>query len=317
MVRVYGLRISSARLKITNQQAGVDSRPGNLYLSSVTRLVDLLIEFLQSEHQRGKRHVFLEDEVRNTLRELKLRLKKNHTTPAPAAPAPTPVAIAPTPPLPRSEVVVQGDDKTARLASIRRQTENWAPARSLGTLRETMVFSAGNPDARIMLVGEGPGYNEEREGKPFVGEAGDKLAAILKAMGTSREEVYISNLMKFRPASPGQTINNRKPSREELECCLPLLLAEISVVTPDIIIVLGSTAAEGLLGIGGPLEKLRGKWHVISGIPARVTFHPSQLLLGGNSNKAKEALWDDMLEVMEKLSMPISERQRGFFRKRP
>ncbi len=176
-----------------------------------------------------------------------------------------------------------------------------------------MVFATGNPDARIMLVGEAPGYNEEKEGQPFVGPAGQKLNDILKAMGIAREEVYISNLVKFRPAIAGQTTNNRKPSQNEMASCLPLVQAEISVVQPEIIIALGGTAAEGLLNLEGAVGGMRGKWHSLAGIPTRVTYHPSYLLQSGGSNQVKRALWEDMLEVMEKLGMPISEKQRGFF----
>lgn len=275
----------------------------------MTRPVDALIEFLQSEQERGKSHVFLDDEARDGLRELFIRAKKPVETRVAAAPQ---VSVS-APVLATSELVVEGTDKAAQLASIQLQAQNWAPARSLGTLRETMVFAAGNPDARVMLVGEAPGYNEEKEGQPFVGPAGQKLNDILKAMGISREEVYISNLVKFRPAIPKQTTNNRKPSPEEMASCLPLVLAEISVVKPEIVVALGGTAAEGLLGLSGSVGEMRGKWHAISGIPTRVTYHPSYLLQSGGSNQVKRALWEDMLEVMEKLGMPISEKQRGFF----
>jgi DNA polymerase len=176
-----------------------------------------------------------------------------------------------------------------------------------------MVFATGSPDAEIMLVGEAPGYNEEKEGEPFVGPAGQKLNDILKAMGLRREDVYISNLVKYRPALPKQTTNNRKPSAEEMAACLPLVLAEISVLRPKIIIALGGTTAEGLIGLEGPVASMRGQWHEVSGIPARVTYHPSYLLQSGGSNDVKRALWEDMLAAMEKLGMPVSEKQRGFF----
>jgi DNA polymerase len=164
-----------------------------------------------------------------------------------------------------------------------------------------------------MFVGEAPGYNEEKEGEPFVGPAGQKLNYILKAMGIQRADVYISNLVKFRPSLPKQTTNNRKPSPEEMAACLPLVMAEISVVRPKLIIALGGTAAEGLLGLEGTVGAMRDKWHDLSGIPARVTYHPSYLLQSGGSNDVKRALWEDMLAAMEKLGMPISEKQRGFF----
>ena len=213
----------------------------------------------------------------------------------------------------KQDAIVSGSGKAEQLAGLKKQAEHWEPAMALGTLRETMVFATGNPDAAIMLVGEAPGYNEEKECEPFVGPAGQKLNDILKAMGVRREDVYISNLVKFRPSVPKQTTNNRKPSAEEMAACLPLVMAEISVVQPKIIIALGGTAAEGLIGLQGTVGSMRGKWHEVSGIPARVTYHPSYLLQSGGSNDVKRALWEDMLASMEKLGMPVSEKQRGFF----
>ena len=176
-----------------------------------------------------------------------------------------------------------------------------------------MVFATGNSDARIMLVGEAPGYEEERKREPFVGPAGQKLTDILKAMGIPREEVYISNIVKFRPATPRQTTNNRKPSPEEMAACLPFILAEVEIVKPECIIALGGTAAEGLLGISGSVGSMRGSWHEFGGIPLRVTYHPSYLLRSQSDLSTKRQVWEDMLAVMERLGMPVSEKQRGFF----
>ncbi len=274
----------------------------------MSRPVDTVIEFLKSERARGREHVFLDDAARDGLRELFIRARE-----AAAQPAVQTQVAAGARSVMSEELRIEGSTKKEQLESIRRAAENWGPARALGSLRETMVFAVGNPEARIMLVGEAPGYNEEKEKEPFVGPAGQKLNDILKAMGLSREEVYISNLVKFRPAIPKQSTNNRKPSPEEMAACLPLVLAEISVVKPQIIIALGGTAAEGLIGLEGTVGSMRGKWHEVSGIPARVTYHPSYLLQSGGSNDVKRALWEDMLAAMEKLGMPISEKQRAFF----
>lgn len=271
----------------------------------MTRPVDSLIDFLQAEQARGRSHVFLDDSAREGLRELYIRMRMPVAVPAAEAPAAAPLV--------KQDAVVSGSGKSEQLAGLRKQAESWAPARALGTLREKMVFATGNPDAEIMLVGEAPGYNEEKEGEPFVGPAGQKLNDILKAMGLRREDVYISNLVKFRPSLPKQTTNNRKPSPEEMTACLPLVMAEISVVQPKLIIALGGTTAEGLLGLKGTFGSMCGKWHELYGIPARVTYHPSYLLQSGGSNDVKRALWEDMLAAMEKLGMPISEKQRGFF----
>jgi DNA polymerase len=164
-----------------------------------------------------------------------------------------------------------------------------------------------------MLIGEAPGYHEEREGKPFAGSAGEKLDGILKAMGLSREDVYISNLVKFRPAAPRQTTNNRKPTTEEIAAFLPFVRAEIEIIQPECIVALGETAAEGLLGLTGNVISMTGRWHDFEGTPVRATYHPSHLLQSNGGNQTKRQLWEDMLAVMEKLDLPISEKQRGFF----
>ena len=296
------------------------------------RPVDLLIEFLQTEQSRGVTHIHLDEEAREGLRALydtaRSGVKPGELPAAPApaarltlASAPIPSAapedgfsleLPPTPP-PSGTIELDGISRVERLASLRKQAENWPAAKALGTLRDTMVFATGNPEARIMLVGEAPGYQEEKEREPFVGPAGQKLNDILKAMGVSREEVYISNIVKFRPATANQTTNNRKPSPEEMDCCLPFVKAEIGIIRPECIIALGGTAAEGLLRLSGSVTNMRGKWHDLDGTPVRVTYHPSYLLQSGASGNAKRLLWEDMLAVMEQLGLPISAKQRGYF----
>ncbi|MES2660510.1 MAG: uracil-DNA glycosylase [Verrucomicrobiota bacterium] len=287
------------------------------------RPVDVLLEFLEAEQARGVSHVHLDEGAREGLREIFNRAKTGGAAPAEAAPAAAPAAREPMPtitlneePKPVAEskaLSIEGSSKTEQLATLRKQAENWGPAKSLGSLRETMVFATGNPDARVMLVGEAPGYQEEREREPFVGPAGQKLNDILKAMGISREEVYISNIVKFRPATPNQSTNNRKPTPEEMAACMPFVSAEIGIVEPECIIALGGTAAEGLLGLTGSVTSMRGKWHDIGGKPVRVTYHPSYLLQSGGSANVKRQVWEDMLAVMEKLGLPISDKQRGYF----
>lgn len=291
------------------------------------RPVDVLLEFLAAEQARGQTHVHLDEGAREGLRELFMRTKSGANPPAPlektvAAPptAPVKISLDPAPaemPAVSSELRVEGSSRTEQLESLKRQAENWAPARSLKSLRETMVFSTGNPEARVMLVGEAPGYQEEKEREPFVGPAGQKLNDILKAMGISREEVYISNIVKFRPATPSQTTNNRKPSAEEMAACLPFVRAEIGIVKPECIIALGGTAAEGLLGLTGTVTAMRGKWHDFEGTPVRVSYHPSYLLQSGGSTPVKRQVWEDMLTVMEQLGLPISDKQRAYFLPKP
>jgi len=291
----------------------------------VSRPVDALIDFLRAEELRGVTTVHLDDEAKELLRELHRRSKGGaKATPKAAAPAePESPKIAVTEPA-KAEAVVAipapaivatppGGNAAQKIAALAAQAENWAPARKLGTLRETMVFSTGNPEADLMLVGEAPGYQEEQQREPFVGSAGQKLNDILKAMGFEREAVYISNIVKFRPAMPGQSTNNRKPTLEEMASCMSFIRAEVEIVKPRCIVALGGTAAEGLLGLTGAVTAMRGRWHDFNGIPVRVTYHPAYLLHNNSGNVDKRRVWEDMLEVMEKLGMPVSAKQRTFF----
>ena len=176
-----------------------------------------------------------------------------------------------------------------------------------------MVFSTGNPEAELMLVGEGPGYQEERQKMPFVGPAGQKLDAILKAMGLQRPDVYLTNVCKFRPMMRNQTTGNRKPTPAEMASTLPFLRQEIDIVRPAVIIALGATAAQGLLDSTDSVTSLRGQWHQFQGIALRVTYHPSYLLHRQEGLAEKRKVWEDMLAVMERLPLPISEKQRNYF----
>ena len=292
------------------------------------RPVDVLLEFLATEQARGVTHVHLDEGARDTLREVFALAKAGSVQDnvvekdeAPAKKIERPRVEMPLedvkPVAASTSLSITGSTRTEQLDSLRRQAENWGPAKALGSLRETMVFAIGNPEARVMLIGEAPGYQEEREREPFVGPAGQKLNDILKAMGISREEIYISNIVKFRPSTPKQTTNNRKPTPEEMAVCMPFVRAEINIIKPECILALGGTAAEGLLGLTGTVTSMRGTWHDFEGTPVRATYHPSYLLQSGGSTNVKRQVWEDMLAVMEKLALPISEKQRGFFLPKP
>ena len=138
-------------------------------------------------------------------------------------------------------------------------------------------------------------------------------------MGLKREEVYLTNLCKFRPALPGQTTNNRPPRAQEIAYSLPFFEAELEIVRPTMIVALGATAAQGLLGFENTkpdLTALRGSWHDFQGYPLRISHHPSFLLLDDkDAGQEKRKIWEDMLVTMEKLSLPISDKQRGYFTK--
>ncbi|MDR1891278.1 MAG: uracil-DNA glycosylase [Puniceicoccales bacterium] len=176
-----------------------------------------------------------------------------------------------------------------------------------------IVFGVGNVDADILFCGEAPGADEETVGEPFVGRAGQLLTKIILAMGLSRNDVYIANIMNWRPEMP-TTVGNRPPTQEEMEFCLPYLLAQIEIVQPKVIVALGATAVSGLLGHDPArrMRDVRGKWAAFANTPLMVTFHPSYLLRN-NTNAAKRVVWEDMLEVMKKLNMAISEKQQNYF----
>jgi len=190
--------------------------------------------------------------------------------------------------------------------------------RALGTLRPTMVFAVGNPEARLMFVGEAPGAEEERQREPFVGPAGQLLTKIIEnAMGMQRSSVYISNICKFRPSmGEGQGSRNRQPTAVEMQACVRYIQTEIRLIRPTVIVALGGTASTGL-GIEGPVGRLRSRFHQVDGIPTMVTYHPSYILRQeqeGGGMIARRQVWEDMLMVMEKLGMPISDKQRAFFK---
>jgi DNA polymerase len=155
--------------------------------------------------------------------------------------------------------------------------------------RTTLVFGAGNAEARLMFVGEGPGADEDEQGVPFVGRAGQLLTQIIKAMDLEREDVYIANVVKCRP--PG----NRNPEPDEIEQCEPFLMRQIDVIKPAVVVALGKFAAQTLLRTTEPITKIRGRFHQVGGTRVMPTFHPSYLL---RNPGAKREVWEDMKAVM-------------------
>ncbi len=151
--------------------------------------------------------------------------------------------------------------------------------------RTNTVPGEGNPAAGLMCIGEGPGAREDEQGRPFVGQAGKLLNEILQAIGLARESVFIANVVKCRPPQ------NRKPLADEMESCLPYLHRQIQLIRPKVLLALGGTAAEGLLGVKKPLGQLRGQVHRLGGIPLVVTYHPAALLRNPNW---KKPTWDDV-----------------------
>lgn len=201
-------------------------------------------------------------------------------------------------------------------ANTERMLPAWRPLRELGTLREKVVLGEGNRQASIMFVGDAPNYYDERAGKPFSGDAGEKLNGVLKAMGLTREQVYITHLVKFRPALPRQTTNNRAPSEKEIRFSASVVELEARLVQPRVIVALGIVAARGLLRRGElPLADYRRDGGQFCGIPVIVSHHPSYLLRTNDLAERRE-LWEEMLRAMELAGMPISAKQRAYFTKK-
>ena len=162
--------------------------------------------------------------------------------------------------------------------------------------RKQIVFGVGNPQADLMFIGEAPGADEDIQGEPFVGRAGQLLTNMIKAMGVRREDVYIANIIKCRP--PG----NRTPERDECETCSPFLMRQISVVAPKAIVALGAVAAKTLLAINAPMSELRGRWYDFRGTKLAVTYHPAFLL---RDPRQKKETWKDLQMVMRELGLPM------------
>ncbi len=162
--------------------------------------------------------------------------------------------------------------------------------------RKQIVFGVGNPRAELMFIGEAPGADEDQQGEPFVGRAGQLLNNMIKAMGIRREDVYIANIIKCRP--PG----NRTPEREECETCSPFLMRQIAAIQPKAIVALGAVAAKTLLAINAPMMELRGRWYDFRGTKLAVTYHPAFLL---RDPRQKKETWKDLQMVMKYLGMPM------------
>jgi uracil-DNA glycosylase len=162
--------------------------------------------------------------------------------------------------------------------------------------RKQIVFGVGSPNAELMFIGEAPGADEDQQGEPFVGRAGQLLNNMIKAMGLRREDVYIANIIKCRP--PG----NRMPERDECETCSPFLMRQISAIKPKAIVALGAVAAKTLLAINAPMSEFRGHWFDFRGTKLAVTYHPAFLL---RDPRQKKETWKDLQMVMKELGLAI------------
>jgi len=300
--------------------------------AAYNELLDATIQHLENLKARGVRHLTVDAAL---LRALALPPK---AVPAPApAPAPkampppakparesapvakaTPKPAEPPPALPVTTVPtappLNPAEKAAAFAALRERALTCVKCAHLAASRQNVVFGVGNIDAQLMFVGEAPGADEDAQGEPFVGAAGQLLTKIIQAAGLSRADVYIANILKCRPDTPGQSSGNRKPTPEEMQTCIPYLHEQIDLIRPKVIVALGGTATEGLLGKSVGITKLRGNWQEYRGTPLMPTYHPSYLLRN-QAMTEKRKVWEDILAVMEKIGLPISEKQRNYFLK--
>jgi uracil-DNA glycosylase family 4 len=193
----------------------------------------------------------------------------------------------------------QPADPASALRAIREDIGDCTRCRLHKQGRKQIVFGVGNPSAELMFIGEAPGADEDEQGEPFVGRAGQLLNNMIKAMGLRREEIYIANIIKCRP--PG----NRTPERDECETCSPFLMRQIEVIGPKAIVALGAIAAKTLLAINAPMTELRGRWYEFRGTKLAVTYHPAYLL---RDPRQKKETWKDLQMVMKELGLKAPEK---------
>ena len=204
--------------------------------------------------------------------------------------------------------------RRAAFADLRARALTCLRCAHLASSRKNVVFGVGSIEAGLMFVGEAPGADEDAQGEPFVGKAGQLLTKIIQTMGLTRETVYIANILKCRPDTPGEIAGNRKPTPQEMQTCIPFLHEQIDLVRPKVLVALGATAVEGLLGKTVGITRLRGNWQTYRGIPLMPTYHPAYLLRN-QALSEKRRVWEDMLQVMAKLGMDITEKQKNYFLK--
>jgi DNA polymerase len=280
------------------------------------QLLDATIQHLEAQKARGTRYVAVKPESLSALQQAPGRVVPQApvVTVAPPASQPvTPPKLAAPPPRP-TLTVIAGPGKEAAFADLRARALACVKCPHLASARKNVVFGVGNIEAELMFVGEAPGADEDEQGEPFVGKAGQLLTRIIQTMGLSRDSVYIANILKCRPDTPGQSAGNRKPTPLEMETCIPFLHEQIDLIKPKVLVALGATAGEGLLGKTVGISKLRGQWQTYRNTPLMPTYHPAYLLRN-QALSEKRRVWEDMLAVMEKLGFPISEKQRNFFLK--
>jgi uracil-DNA glycosylase len=293
--------------------------------------LDAVYEELKRLQLEGTDRVFIEDSTMALLTPIATPLAPTATPvvaidlqsavnsgqqPNAAAPKLTPrtKAAATSSPLPDAPTIeLPSADAATQMQWLKELVENSPVCKERLRKDEKVVFGEGALTADIFYCGEAPSEEEAAVGSPFQGKSGELLSKILSAMGLSRETVYMTNILKWRPEHD-KPYGNRPPTQEEMEFCLPYLKAQLEIVQPKVIIGLGNATVPGLLG-ADPHRKMaaiRGTWQTFEKIPLVFTFQPSYLLFN-DTLKTKRMAWEDMLKAMDKVGMPISEKQQSFF----
>jgi DNA polymerase len=293
--------------------------------------LDILLEELKRQKAAGLRRVSVSDEAVATLKALAgAPVAAPASVPAaPAKPAPLPataasVRPAPIPAAPKPAVVttspviadapifaLPAGTKAERMQALRQLVDACVETKKHLTGSHLPLLGHGSLDAKVVFVGEAPSLEEMEAGKAFAGASGELLQKILGAAAISPADYYLAPVMVWRPEPPTQ-YGKRPPTARELAFNLPYLRAQIDVVAPRIVVALGAQAFEALHGRTPSITQARGQWFDLSGVPLMPTYHPNYLLHNPSAS-AKRAVWEDFLLVMEKLGLPISEKQRGFF----
>src|SRR5579862_7082972 len=248
-------------------------------MNNFTSIIDGTIKALEDMKRSGTTHVAVSSETMQNLAQ-PFTMKRTRTT--------------------KASTPQHGSDSAAELSSIEARAKVCVKCSELSRCRTNVVFGAGNPQAEIMFIGEGPGHEEDVQGLPFVGRSGELLTKIIAAMGFARKDVYIANVVKCRPPQ------NRVPLPDEVANCLPYLLSQIELIRPKVIVALGATAVRALLDVQLGITKMRGNWYTFRDIPIMPTFHPAYLL---RNPPAKKEVWEDMKAVLRKLDRPIPKAQ--------
>lgn len=291
--------------------------------------LDILLEELKRQKAAGVRRVSITADSLTALKALAgtpaaqaaPTPAKPSAAPAPASirPAVTPVAAAPKPavvvsaaPIPDAPIfTLAAGPKAERLQSLRQLIDACAETKKHLSAPQRPLLGHGSLDAKVVFVGEAPTIVEMEAGQAFAGESGELLQKILSAAAINPADCYFVPVMVWRPEPPTQ-YGKRPPTAREIAFNLPYLRAQIDVVAPRAVVALGAQAFEALHGRTPSITQARGQWFDLGGVPLLPTFHPNYLLHTPSAS-AKRTVWEDFLLLMEKLGLPISEKQRGFF----